>query len=94
MKPLWTRILTAASTFPGHVAPYHSLMYKVWPFEKYPKAYRNSVNGGPPGVAMVYGKALREMQQEGLIWRGSFYDDKGHYTGQPAIHLSRSGDAQ
>jgi hypothetical protein len=40
---------------------YHELMHKVFPEDKYPKAYRYQQNGGPPGCAMAFGRALREM---------------------------------
>ncbi len=40
---------------------YWTLMHRVWPEDKYPNAYRRSSNGGPPGVAMVFGSALRKL---------------------------------
>lgn len=40
---------------------YYSLMYAVFPIEKYPDAYRYSRNGGPPGCAMAFNRAIREM---------------------------------
>ncbi len=39
-------------------ADYHRVMYLIWPPSEYPKAYRYRSEGGPPGVAMVFGKAL------------------------------------
>lgn len=63
------RILVALADFPEGKAGYHALMYKVWSHDKYPRAYRHSSNGGPPGVAMIYGRALRELREQGLIMR-------------------------
>ncbi len=40
---------------------YHELMRLVFPEREYPKAWRYSMNGGPPGCAMSFGKALREL---------------------------------
>lgn len=40
---------------------YYELMVKCFPFDEYPKAWRYQSNGGPPGCAMAFGKALREM---------------------------------
>lgn len=40
---------------------YHDLMHVVFPGDEYPKAWRYQSNGGPPGCAMAFGKALREM---------------------------------
>ena len=48
-------------------AQYHDLMAAVFPEADYPKAYRGSVNGGPPGCAMAFGAALRRM---GWMWHG------------------------
>ena len=68
-ETLHTRILRALAEYPEGKAGYHALMYKVWPHDKYPRAYRHSSNGGPPGVAMIYGRALRELREQGLIMR-------------------------
>jgi len=40
---------------------YHELMQLVFPESEYPRAWRYSQNGGPPGCAMPFGKALREL---------------------------------
>ena len=40
---------------------YYSLMVQCFPPDEYPKAWRYQSNGGPPGCAMAFGKALREM---------------------------------
>ena len=37
------------------------LMLLVFPRKEYPKAWNYSTNGGPPGCAMAFGRALREM---------------------------------
>jgi hypothetical protein len=40
---------------------YYELMNRVFPHAEYPRAQRHQVNGGPPGCAMAFGKALRLM---------------------------------
>lgn len=40
---------------------YATMLCAVFPPELFPKAHRISNNGGPPGCAMAFGKALREM---------------------------------
>lgn len=40
---------------------YHEVMHEVFPDEHFPRAFRCSSNGGPPGCAMTFGRALREM---------------------------------
>lgn len=40
---------------------YHTLLDRVFPPKHFPKARRCSSNGGPPGCAMAFGKALREL---------------------------------
>ena len=40
---------------------YHELMRRVFPENEYPKAYKGATKGGPPGCAMAFGAALREM---------------------------------
>lgn len=52
------RIITALLVA-GSEMRYHELMRKVFPPEKYPKAWNYQSNGGPPGCAMAFGKALR-----------------------------------
>lgn len=51
---------------------YHELMRRVFPPEQYPKAWNYSSNGGPPGCAMVFGRALREMggrrSSDNTVW--------------------------
>lgn len=44
---------------------YHDLMRAVFPDDRYPRAWRYSSNGGPPGCAMAFGRALRKM---GASW--------------------------
>jgi hypothetical protein len=94
MKPetLHRRILLALSEFQYGKAGYHALMRKVWPSDKYPRAFRHSVNGGPPGVAMVYGKALSELQRRGLISRcPSYIGAKEERFGQSDVLLLSGG---
>lgn len=40
---------------------YYELMVLVFPDDQYPGAMMNSSNGGPPGCAMAFGKAIRTM---------------------------------
>ena len=54
--PLQGRILYWRSK---GVTDYHRLMDKCFPADLYPNAFRCSGNGGPPGCAMAFGKALR-----------------------------------
>lgn len=56
--PIKTRI--RESYIPG--IGYHELMRAVFPEDEYPNAWRYSNNGGPPGCAMAFGRALREMR--------------------------------
>lgn len=54
--PLKVRISVAME---GHVSRnYWTLMHDVFPE---PKAWRSAVQGGPPGCAMAFGRALREL---------------------------------
>lgn len=57
-KPLKQRIREAYR--PGIC--YRDLMFEVFPD---PNSHGYSQNGGPPGCAMAFGKALREM---GAFW--------------------------
>ena len=68
-KSLELRILEALATFPDGRATYHAVLWKVWPHDEYPRAHRHSSKGGPPGVAFVFGVALRRMQEKSLITR-------------------------
>lgn len=52
---------------------YQELMRRCFPEKHFPRAFRCSSNGGPPGCAMAFGKALREMR-----WH---YDTKGRVWG-------------
>ena len=40
---------------------YSELMRAVFPEEQYPKAWRYQSNGGPPGCAMSFGKAMKQL---------------------------------
>lgn len=40
---------------------YTELMTSVFPSDVYPNAWNYSSNGGPPGCAMAFGRAIREM---------------------------------
>jgi hypothetical protein len=84
-KTLHQRILEALDDAGGQIS-YYALKHKIWPHDQFPKAHRHSSNGGPPGIAMVLGRALREMHDAGLIYRSPMYDRNGRYSGQPDIH--------
>jgi hypothetical protein len=72
-RPLKTRILEALTSAGGKMG-YHDLMQTIWPPDLHPKAYHRSMNGGPPGVAMPLGRALRELQAERRLYASSFGD--------------------
>lgn len=40
---------------------YYELMLEVFPPDQYPCAFEGSLRGGPPGCAMAFGRALREL---------------------------------
>lgn len=67
LTPLHARIVGVLQAHGGKLG-YHGLMHKVWPADQFPCAYRNSCNGGPPGVAMVLGRALSQMSRAGLVF--------------------------
>lgn len=46
---------------------YRDLLAAVFPYEEWPRAWRYQSNGGPPGCAMVFGKAIRELQSDGMV---------------------------
>jgi hypothetical protein len=85
-KSLKRRILEALSTFPDGRARYNEVLWKVWPPAEYPRAHRHSSNGGPPGVAMIFGMALSEMEREELIMRPR--RERGDYSQQDIWLLS------
>ena len=86
------RILAALNEFRDGRAGYHSIMRRVWPVAKFPRAYRHSTNGGPSGVAMAYGKALRELQDRGYISRMAIYiGGEEERFGQPDVLLLSAG---
>ena len=68
LTPLQARIVEALKTQPRQRMNYHSLMYALWPPEQHPKAWRYSSNGGPPGCAMAFGRALRQLQSAKMVW--------------------------
>lgn len=57
--PLKTRI--ALALHGRGPRSYHDVMHEVFPRESYPRAFRYKTEGGPPGCAMAFGRALREM---------------------------------
>lgn len=66
----------------GGTLEYEGLLYFVFPPAQYPRAYRYSSRGGPPGCAMALGRALRVMHDKGLI------RDVLHETGR-TIHIGK-----
>lgn len=56
--PLKDRIRAALVDGPKS---YYQVMREVFPEEQFPRAFQQSSNGGPPGCAMAFGRALREM---------------------------------
>ena len=58
--PIKERIRTALEGNAGRMG-YHQLMREVFPVEAFPRAWQYQSNGGPPGCAMAFGRALREM---------------------------------
>ena len=40
---------------------YRRMLELVFPLPEYPRAWRCSNNGGPPGCAIAFGRALRKM---------------------------------
>jgi len=58
-KPIKERIADAMA---GRSSmEYWELLRLVFPEDQFPKARNYQANGGPPGCAMAFGKALREM---------------------------------
>lgn len=58
--PIKDRIRAALEAEGGRMLR-HQLMHKVFPQDQFPKAWNYQSNGGPPGCAMAFGRALREM---------------------------------
>lgn len=46
----------------GHVMEYHCLARLVFPEKDYPRAWRYSQNGGPPGCYMALSAAIRRYE--------------------------------
>jgi hypothetical protein len=60
------RIINALNENGGSME-YANLMYKVFPIDQYPRAMQYNPWGGPPGCAMAFGRALREMEVDGKL---------------------------
>lgn len=58
LSPLKERILAAMASGPKG---YHAVMREVFPEEHFPQAFRRASKGGPPGAAVAFGRALREL---------------------------------
>lgn len=57
-RPIKARI--RAAYYPG--ISYHELLELTFPPAEYPDAWHGRRDGGPPGCAMAFGRALREMR--------------------------------
>lgn len=52
-------------------ADYARMLKRVFPPEEYPRAWAYASQGGPPGCAMSFNRALREMggqRREDSVW--------------------------
>lgn len=67
LTPLQRRVIAALEAAPYQILGYQALMHKLWPHGQFPRAYMNSCNGGPPGVAMSFGKVLNQLERMGLV---------------------------
>lgn len=56
-KPIIQRIHDAYRPGIG----YHELMDAVFPSDQFPNAFRGRTEGGPPGCAMAFGRALNRL---------------------------------
>lgn len=79
-KPIKERIGDTLSANGGSM-PYADLMYAVFPPDIYPNAWRYQMNGGPPGCAMAFGRALREM---------GCHDSRNSKTGSRMVVMPRT----
>lgn len=57
-EPLCSRILRH---YQAGTKGYHALLRAVFPEDTHPRAFRYQRNGGPPGCAMAFGRALRKL---------------------------------
>ena len=67
LKPIRMRIREAYLRDPN----YSAMLREVFPEAHFPKAHRISNNGGPPGCAMAFGRALRLMggrRDQNRVW--------------------------
>lgn len=68
MTPLQTRIVDLLKQQPKRRMDYHALMGSLWPRDLCPKAWCYSRNGGPPGIAMPFGRALNKLSAAGVLF--------------------------
>lgn len=59
--------------YSGYGTRYYDMLIDVFPKQNFPNAFRYSSNGGPPGCAMPFLRALREMGgsrdwKKGTVW--------------------------
>ena len=64
MTPFKQRILDALANGP---LMRRVLMYRIYPPDKFPRAWRNPTRGGPPGCVMTFGRALGQLDRAGAI---------------------------
>jgi hypothetical protein len=65
-KPIRDRILSALERGP---LDRHQLMLRVFPPDAFPRAWNHGHQGGPPGCAMPFRRAVAAMERDGLIVR-------------------------
>jgi hypothetical protein len=58
LPPIKERIRAA---YENGIKDYHQLIDKIFPKEHFPNAFRRRNAGGPPGCAMAFNRAIREM---------------------------------
>jgi hypothetical protein len=61
-----------------HELSYHELALRVFPGEQFPRAWRYSSNGGPPGCYMALSAALTRFSIH------SYFDGKRRVVHRPA----------
>lgn len=64
IRAAWDRLPPAYPRYgPDSGRDYHAMLSAVFPVDLYPRAWRYSSNGGPPGcaMAMAFAAALRRM---------------------------------
>ena len=68
VTPLLAKIVTILNEAGSKRMSYHDLMLKLWPPADYPRAWRYSSNGGPPGCAIAFGRAVGQLRRLGMVY--------------------------